>query len=74
MSLLKKLLLAEGFAVGALIHGGVLLMGAYQDAVQRAVVLSIAVVSALLNGAFNALVCILVHLILPPFFEISVSM
>ena len=55
------LLLAEGLAVGALVHGGVALVGTYQDAVQGAVVAVGAVVSALLNGAFNALVCLTIH-------------
>ena len=36
-------------------------MGAHQDPVQRAVVLILAVVSALLDGAFDALVCMTVH-------------
>ena len=52
-----RLLLAEGLAVSALIHGGVLLVSTYQDAIQGAVVFGIAVVSALLHGAFDGLVC-----------------
>ena len=36
-------------------------MGAYQNAVQRAVVLGVAVVSALLNGALDALIGMTVH-------------
>ena len=36
-------------------------MGTYQNAVQRAVVLAVAVVSAGLHGTFDALVCIAVH-------------
>ena len=56
-----KSLLAEGLAVGALILGGVGLVGAHQNPVQGAVVLGIAVVSAGLNGAFDALVGIGVH-------------
>ena len=36
-------------------------MGTHQDSVQRAVVLTVAVVGAGLNGAFNALVCMAVH-------------
>ena len=55
------LLLAEGFAVGALILGGVHLVGAHQDLVQRTEVLVAAVVCALLDGAFNALVGMTVH-------------
>ena len=64
----KKLSFAEGLAVGALIHSGICLVGAYQDLVQGAVVLGIAVVSAGLDGAFDALVGIVIHSILPPFF------
>jgi hypothetical protein len=55
------LLCPEGLAVGALVLGGVCFMGAHQDAVQGAVVLGIAVVSAGLDGAFNALVGMTVH-------------
>jgi hypothetical protein len=55
------LLLAEGLAVSALIHGRVLLMGAHQDLVQRAVVLGVAVIGTGLNGAFDALVGVAVH-------------
>ena len=62
------LLLAEGLAVGALVHGGVGLMGAHQDAVQRAVVLVLAVISALLDGAFDTLVGMTVHGFLSSFF------
>ena len=36
-------------------------MGAHQDAIQRAVVLAVAVISALLNGAFDTLVCVAIH-------------
>ena len=55
------LLLPEGLAVGALIHSGICLMGTDHDSIQRTVVLGIAVISTLLNGAFNALVCVTVH-------------
>jgi hypothetical protein len=68
------LLLAEGLAVRALIHGRVGFVGANQDAIQGAVVLSIAMVSALLDGTFEALVCVTVHDFQPPFFEFAVSM
>ena len=51
----------EGLAVGALILGGIAFVGTHQNPVQRAVVLGIAVVSAGLDGAFNALVCMAVH-------------
>lgn len=37
-------------------------MGTNQDLVQGAEVLSLAMMSALLNGALNALVCMTVHL------------
>ena len=56
-------LLAEALAVGALILGGVGLMGTHQNPVQRAVVLMVAVVSAGLDSAFDALVCIAVHIV-----------
>ena len=59
----SPLLLPEGLAVGALVHSRVLLMGANQDLVQRTVVLSLAMMGALLNGALNALVCMTVHFI-----------
>ena len=36
-------------------------MGAHQNLVQRAVVLVLTVVSAVLDGAFDALVCMAVH-------------
>ena len=55
------LLLAEGLAVGALVHGRVGLVGADQNLVQGAVVLTLAVVCALLNGTFDGLICIAVH-------------
>ena len=70
----RMLLLAEGFAVGALIHGRILLVGAHQDAVQGAVVFGIAVVSALLNGALDALVCLIVHVVFLLLFGFCISM
>ena len=57
----KELFLTEGLAVGALIHGGVTLMSADQNTVQSAVVCVAAVVSALLNSTFDALVCLAIH-------------
>ena len=36
-------------------------MGTHQNSIQRAVVLRVAVISTLLNGAFDALVCLAVH-------------
>ena len=55
------LLLAEGLAVSALVHGGVTLMGANQDPVQGAIVCLIAMMGALCYGTFDALVCVTVH-------------
>lgn len=55
------LLHAEGLAVCALIHSGIQLMGAHQNTVQGAVVFGIAVICALLDGAFDALVCLAAH-------------
>ena len=55
------LLLAEGLAVGALIHGRVLLMGADQDPVQRAVVFGVTVIGTGLDSTFDALVGMVVH-------------
>ena len=49
-------------------------MSTHKDSIQGAVVGAAAVVCALLDGAFDALVCILVHVDLPPFFEITSSM
>jgi hypothetical protein len=56
------LLLAERHAVGTLLRGGIALMGTHQDPLQGAVVLAVAVVSAGLHGAFNALVGMAVHM------------
>ena len=55
------LLFPEGLAVGALIHGGVCLMGTYQDMLQRAVVFVVTVVRALGNGTLDASVCMAAH-------------
>ena len=57
----KVLLLAERLAVGALVFGGVHLMGTDQDPVQRAVVFILAMVSALLDSTFDAFICVTVH-------------
>ena len=57
----ENLLLAEGHAVGALVLGGVGLMGAYKDLVQGAVVGLVAVMGTLGNGALDALICFAVH-------------
>ena len=64
------LLLAEGLAVGALIHGGICLVGAHQNAVQGAVILSTAVMHALVNCAFDALIGMTIH---DPFLLLLVS-
>ena len=64
---LKSLLLAEGHAVGALIHAGVGFVSTHKDPIQRAEVLSIAMMGALLDGAFNALVGVAIHRFVPPF-------
>ena len=55
------LLLTEGLAVGALVHGRIGFVSAHQNAVQRAEVLVLAVVCALLDGALDALVGMIVH-------------
>ena len=64
---LYTLLLTEGLAVGALVHGGVRLMGTYQNPIQGAEVCVLAMMGALLNGALNALVCMAIHSLYPPF-------
>jgi hypothetical protein len=50
------LLLQEGFAVGALVLGWVVLVGTHQNAVQGAVVVAAAVVRTLLHRAGDAVV------------------
>ena len=50
------LLLAEGHAVGALILGGIALVGAHQNALQSAVVAGVGMVGALMDSALDALV------------------
>ena len=55
------LLLSEGLAVRALVHGGIGLMGTNQDLVQRAVILPLTVMGTLLDGTLDTLVCIAVH-------------
>ena len=69
----KELLSAEGHTVGALVHGGVTFVSADQDTVQSAVVCILAVVSALMNGAFNALICLAIH-VCSSFFRDRLSM
>ena len=55
------LLLAEGLAVSALVNGGVGLVGAYKNTIQRTEVFGVAVIGALLNGTFDALVGVAAH-------------
>ena len=57
----------EGLAVGALIYSGVCLMGADQNAVQRAEVGILAMMLALLNSTLNAFICMTIHIAFPPF-------
>ena len=49
-------------------------MGAHQNAVQRAVIFGIAVVSALLYGAFDALIGLAVHICFLLLFGFGFSM
>ena len=53
--------LTEGLAVGALVHGRVGFMGAYQNPVQRAVVLVLTVVGALVHRTLNTFVGVTIH-------------
>ena len=55
--------LAEGLAVSALVHGRICLVGTHQDLIQGAVVLAVAVVSTVFDGAFDALVCVTIHIV-----------
>ena len=55
------LLLAEGLAVGALVHCRIGFVGTHHNAVQAAVVLSVAVMCTLGHGAGDALVGMTVH-------------
>ena len=54
-------LLAERLTVGAGFHGGICLMGAHHDSLQRAIVGIIAMVCALLDSTLDALVCMAAH-------------
>ena len=49
-------------------------MGTNQDPIQGAVVFMIAVVGALLNGTFDALVCVAAHACILLFYDYSFSM
>ena len=53
--------LLEGFAVSTLIQSGIGFVGSDHDSVQRTIVLVTAVVSALSDGAFDALVSMAIH-------------
>lgn len=55
-------LFTEGFTVGALVHGGIQLVGTHQNAVQGAIVLVFAMMRALLDGTLDALIGMTVHL------------
>lgn len=58
----RSILLAhKGQAVGALIHGGIALVGADLDLAERAVVLKVAVVGALGNGTLDGLIGLRFH-------------
>ena len=57
----QRLLLAEGLAVGALVHGRIGLMGTYQNTLQRAVVCVSAMVGALRNSTLDTLVSMAAH-------------
>ena len=56
-----SLLLAEGLTVGALIHGGIHLVGAHQNLVQGAIVLVAAMMGTLSDGTLDTLVSMAIH-------------
>ena len=56
-----QLSLAEGLTVGALVLSGICFVGTDQNAVQRAVVFTVAVVGTGLHSTLDALVSIAVH-------------
>ena len=70
-----SLLLAEGHAIGALVHGRIGFVSANLDLVQRAVIFGFTVICALLDGASDALVCVAIHnrFLLPLGFGISMA-
>jgi len=70
----SALLLTERLAVSALVHSGVCLVGAHQDAVQRAEILGVAVVCAGLNGTFDTLIGLAVHFVPLLIFEFAIIM
>ena len=57
----RPLSAVEGLAVGALIHAGIALVGADLDPFQSAILLAVAVVAALLDGAADASVAVIAH-------------
>ena len=70
----SRLLPCKGQAVRALIHGRIALMRANLDLVQRAIILHITMMGALLYGAFNGLIGRNVHISFPPFLSCRNSM
>ncbi len=58
---LQKLLFAEGFAIGALVHCRVGLMGADFDAIKRAIIAGVAMMAAFCYGAFNTGITLGIH-------------
>jgi hypothetical protein len=68
------LLQLEGLAVGALVHGGVGLVGANQNALQAAIVGAVTVVAAVGDGALDGLVGVVAstaHGEVPPVFWVG---
>ena len=61
------LLFPEGQAIGALIHGGIALVGADLDLLQRAEIGVAAMVNALGHGAADTLIRMTAHRSIPPF-------
>ena len=53
--------LAEGLAVSALVLSGVSLVSTHQDPIQGAEVFVLAVIGALLYGAFDTFVGVMIH-------------
>ena len=66
-------LFAERLAVGALVLSGCSLVGAHQNALQRAEVCILAMVGALLDSTLNALVCVATHRDLLLIFVINIE-
>lgn len=56
-----SLLFAEGHTIGTLVNGRITLVGADQNTIQRTEIGITAVMCALGNGAFNALVSVAIH-------------